>query len=304
MGTTDLNLLRAFVAVAETSSFSAAAKRLDVPKSSVSRAVKRLEEELGARLVHRTTRSVALSTAGEGLYARVSVRLRDLEQALGDLPEREEEPSGELRVTAAVDFGSVVLADVVAKFVARYPAVRVDMHLSNGLVDLVAEGFDVAFRISMKRLADSSLHAQKLAPLAIGLYASPTYLARRGAPRAPKDLDDHDWVTFRGRREVALASTDGRGTAKATSQGPVNADDMSFVHMAVRAGAGIGMMPTFLVEADVATGALVRVLPKWNAPVGDLYVVHPGGARPPKKVVAFRDFVRAQLVARGVAPPA
>lgn len=297
--TTDLNLLRAFVAVAETSSFSIAARRLSVPKSSVSRAVKRLEDELGTRLVHRTTRSVALSTAGEALYARVAARLKELEQAVHDLPEREEEPSGELRVTAAVDFGGYVLADVIARFTARWPAVRVDMHLSNELVDLVAQGFDVAFRISGKRLADSSLHAQKIGALTSALYASPTYLAKRGAPRAPKDLAEHDCVLFRGHTELALSDEDGK-TVKATTKGRVNADDLNFVHQAVRAGAGVAMLPTFLVEVDVATGALVRVLPKWAARTSDVYVVHPGGAKPAKKVVAFRDFARAQLAARGV----
>lgn len=300
-GTTDLNLLRAFVAVAETASFSKAAGRMDAPKSTVSRAVKKLEEELGVRLLHRTTRSVALSTAGEAFYERVAPRLRDLEGALVDLPEQDEEPTGELRVTASVDFGSVVLADVAAKFVARHPGVRIDMHLSNAFVDLVAEGFDLAFRISGKRLQDSSLHARRVAPLPLQLFASPGYLAKRGAPRTPADLDDHEWIEFGVSRAPLLLAGPGR-TVKVQRRGRVRGDDMSFVREAVRAGAGVGMLPLFLVEHDVAAGALVRVLPKWTVAGGDLWIVHPGGARPPKKLVAFRDFAVDALAARGIRP--
>lgn len=294
--TIDLNLLRAFVAVAETSSFSLAAARIGLPKSSVSRAIQRLEESLGVTLLHRTTRTVALSTSGEALYARTAPRLRDLELTLADLPDLEEQPSGELKVTASVDFGATVLADIIARFVARHPAIHVDMRISNELVDLVAEGIDVAFRISMRRLADSALQARKLGPMRMQLFAAPTYLAKRGTPRTPADLDAHDWVAFGSSRTVQLASAG--ATAKVGVHGRVRGDDMSFVRDAVRAGAGVAVLPTFLVEDDVTAGAIVRVLPKWDTPSGDLWLVVPGRAVP-RKVAAFRDFAIEALAARG-----
>lgn len=305
MGTVDLNLLRAFVAVAETSSFSLAAERLALPKSSVSRGVRRLEEHLGVTLVHRTTRRVALSTAGEALYERVSGRLHELEGALLELPELTEEPSGLLRITASIDFGATVLADLVTRFVGRFPKVRVELHLSNELVDLVAEGFDVAFRISRRRLKDSSLQAKKLAPLTMQLFAAPSYLEAHGTPRSPSDLDAHHWVGFTPASEVRL--TGPGADVKVAVHSRVTGDDMSFVRAAVRAGAGIGVLPTFLVEEDVDKGALVRVLPRWNTPSGDLWLVHPssraGKAGLPRKLLAFRDFAQEALAARGLQMP-
>lgn len=301
LATIDLNLLRAFVAVAETSSFSAAATRLGVPKSSVSRGIKKLEEHLGVTLVHRTTRSVSLSTAGEGVYARVAPRLVDLEGVLGDLPELEEQPSGDLRVTASVDFGAVVLADIVARFIARYPAVRVDLHLTNDVVDLVHDGFDLAFRASQRPLKSSALHGRRVARLTMGLFAAPTYLARRGVPRSPDDLDDHEWVLFARQPRVVLTGPGPEVTL--TPLGRITGDDMSFLREAVRAGGGVGVLPTFLVDADVAAGALVRLLPRWSMPSGDLWMVHPApqpgaGVGLPKKLVALRAFVVEALAAR------
>jgi DNA-binding transcriptional LysR family regulator len=204
MGTAELDDLAVFVAVGETGSFSAAAGRLRVPKSSVSRAVARLEAAMGVGLIHRTTRHVALSTAGAALYEKVAGPLRSIQQSLGDLPELEELPSGLLRVTAATDFGAAVLAEVAARFTARYPGVEVDMRLTNENLDLVSEGIDVAFRLANRRLKDSSLSARKACPLPLRLYASPSYLARRGTPRTPRELDGHDWVRFRQVQELKL----------------------------------------------------------------------------------------------------
>jgi DNA-binding transcriptional LysR family regulator len=172
METIDLGLVEAFTAVARSASYSAAARTLGVPKSSVSRAIARLEEQLGVVLLHRTTRRVALSTAGAALFERVVPNLTALREALGDLPEQEQEPSGELRITASVDFGVAALADLAAAFTLRYPAIKLDVRLTNRMVDVVAEGFDVALRIA-ERMADSSLSARKAMPLAGHLFAAP-----------------------------------------------------------------------------------------------------------------------------------
>src|SRR5262252_4971609 len=141
VATIDFALVGPFLAVADTASFSAAAKAMGVTKGTVSRAVARLEASVGAELFHRTTRQVALSTAGAALYERTAPHLAAIRQALGTLPEREERPSGELRITAPTELGSTLLAEVVAEFTARYPEVRVDAHLTNRKVDIVGEGF-------------------------------------------------------------------------------------------------------------------------------------------------------------------
>src|SRR5512144_1676279 len=249
----DLNLLSVFEAVARTSSFSRAARELGIPKSSASRGIARLEEELAVQLLFRTTRHVSLTAAGSGLYDRLTPLLRSLKAALGELPEREEMPSGRLRVTAPVDLGVLFLAEVVTRYTARYPAVSVELSLTGRVVDLVAEGFDVALRVGA-RLQDSSLVARRAAPIVVRLYASPLYLARRGTPRAEEDLDAHDWIAFRAGPDRLRAPVLGGETGR---KARIACDDLLFVRDAVRAGAGVAFLPTFIAEPDVLAGALV-----------------------------------------------
>jgi DNA-binding transcriptional LysR family regulator len=281
-----LDLLSLFLAVAEAGSFTAAATRLGLPKSSVSRGVAALEEELGVRLLHRTTRKVSLTTAGAALLERIAPLLGELRASLGALPEREEQPSGTLRITAANDLGAHLLPVMLARFTSRFPAVEVDVRLTNAYVDLVAEGIDVALRITQKRLADSSLSARLLGPVTMGLYAAPAYLARRGTPRTPADLEDHEWVMFRAGAPVKLESQGGTATVK--RRGRVSGDDMLFIHRACREGLGVALLPTFLADADVSAGALLRVVQRWGTRSGSLWFVTPTARQQPRKVTAFR----------------
>lgn len=283
----DLNLLTVFEAVARTSSFSAAAKELRVPKSSVSRAIARLEAELGVQLLFRTTRQVSPSAAGTALYDRIAPLLRSVQSALGEVPEREELPSGLLRVTAPVDLGVLFLAEVVTRYTARYPAVSVDLHLTGRVVDLVGEGFDVALRVA-SRLEDSTLVVRRAAPIVLQLFASPLYLARRGTPRSEAELSAHEWVVFRsGPHKLRLTGA----SAAPGSSGRIACDDMLFLRDAVRAGAGLGLLPEFLAEPEVLSGALVRVLPRFERQAGYLHLVTPAARHVPRKVAAFRDLV-------------
>ncbi len=265
-----------------------------MPKSSVSRGVSRLEAALGVQLLFRTTRHVSLSAAGTGLYDRIAPLLGSVEAALGDMPEREEQPSGELRVTAPVDLGVLFLADVMTRYAARYPAVSVDLHLTGRVVDLVAEGFDVALRVASS-LKDSTLVVRKAAPIVVQLFASPLYLARRGTPRSETDLASHEWVVFRsGLQKLRLASP----AAALAPRGRIVCDDLLFVRDALRAGAGIGLLPTFVAEPDVAAGTLARVLPHFERHSGYLHIVLPAARHVPRKVTAFRDLVLELLKAR------
>ncbi len=289
----DLNLLSVFEAVARTSSFSAAAKELGIPKSSASRAVARLEGELGVQLLFRTTRRVSLSAPGTALYDRMTPLLRSMKAALGELPEREEAPSGTLRVTAPVDVGVLFLSEVVTRYTARYPAVSVDLHLTGRVVDLVGEGFDVALRVASK-LEDSSLVVRRATSIVLYLYASPLYLARRGMPRSEDDLDAHDWVVFRsGPQQLRVA-----GTQAARRPARIVCNDLLFLRDTVRAGAGVGLLPAFIAEPDVVAGSLVRIVPRLERQAGQLHIVTPSAKHVPRKVTAFRDLVLELLKAR------
>ncbi len=280
-----------FVAVVAHKSFSAAARALGQPKSSVSRAVSRLEAALGVQLLQRTTRTLHLTDAGARYHARVAPALGTVLAAAQEASDLQDTPHGTLRITAPVDFGVAYLADLVTAFTRVYPTVKVDCVLTGRTVDLVREGFDLAFRAG--KLADSSLVARKLAELPIGLFASEAYLDVRGVPRRPTDLLEHDCVLFRptdGRARWELTS--GKRIERVDVTGPVAADDFAFVHRAVALGAGVGFLPTFLQRTDGSSPKLVRVMPSWDQyrPAA-LYLVLPSSRYLPRKVVVFRDFV-------------
>ena len=295
MAPIDLNLLSLFGIVAATASFSEAARKLGMPRSSVSRGVGALEEALGVQLFNRTTRKVALSTAGLALHERIAPQLAALTESLGSLPERDQMPSGELRVSAAPDLGVTVLPDLIAGFTQRYPAISVDLRLSPRLVDLVAEGVDVALRIATRRLNDSSLVARRLSALELGLYAAPAYVARRPPIRTPGDTAAHDWVWFRG-------TPAGPPFPRPERRARVSGDEMLFVYRAVVAGIGVGLLPSFLATPDVSAGRLVRLIPRYALSTGALYFVHAAGAKPPRKVLAFRDYVAEYIAAHPLSP--
>jgi DNA-binding transcriptional LysR family regulator len=291
----DLNLLTTFEAVARTGGFSTAARELRMPKSSVSRGVARLEADLGTQLLFRTTRQVKLTEAGTALYDRLTPLLSSVRTALSEVPVLQEQPTGTLRITAPADLADLVLAEAVTRYTARYPAVAVELHLTGRVVDLVAEGFDVALRVASK-LEDSSLVVRKVATLTFQLFASPRYLARRGTPRHDADLEGHDWVVFRSGPQKLRAGP-GKG-APPGSAGRIVCDDLLFARDAIRFGGGLGYLPSFMAEPDVVAGTLVRVLPRLDRPAGSLHLVTPAARHVPAKVAAFRDLVAELLRGR------
>jgi DNA-binding transcriptional LysR family regulator len=289
-----LDDLAIFAAIAGAGGISAAAARLGVPKSSVSRALGRLEEGLGVELIHRTTRRTRLSTAGEALLERVAPLLSGLEAAVSELPDRESQPAGLLRVTCTIDFGATVVAELVTRFVARHPDVVVEVHASNTIVDLIAGGFDIAFRFSpRRRMSDSALVARRLGSLQPQLVASPAYCARRGTPRTPRELDGHDFITYTG-AESFVIETPGH-VQRVAAKGHIRCDDMFFALAAARAGGGIALLPSFLADESIAAGELLPVMPHWRVQSGTIWLVHPAARNLPVKVSAFRDFVIAEF---------
>lgn len=294
-----LDEIAVFVRVLETGSFTQAAQALGVPKSTVSRAVARLENHLKARLVERTARQVVPTEAGRALFAQSAPHVAALREVGRVLAALEEQPRGVLRVTAPVDIGVTMLGEQVARFIQRYPEVRVELELTERLVDLVAEGFDMAIRAG--RLKDSSLVAQRLLGTELLVYASPAYLARRGTPRTPQELASHECVLFRAKGGKATWSLGGpKESVEVEVTGRVSGNDFRFVREVVAAGAGLGAMPAFMVQRDAPAGQLVQVLPGWSLGAAGLSVVYPSARHVPRKVTAFRDFLlesfRAQRV--------
>lgn len=299
MAAVDLELIRHFVALQRTGSFSLAARSLGVPRSSVSRAIATLETQLDLRLFHRTTRKVSITAAGTALFERIHPAFVALDRSLREAPERDDVPTGSLRITSTVDLSAIVLGEVVARFVRRYPGVRVESHSSNQLVDLVGQGFDLALRMApRKRLGDSSLVARKVGTVQLQLFAAPAYLKERGTPRSVAALRGHEWVAFKD----AVSIADDRRLARAMlERARIVCDDMFFARETLKAGAGIGMLPSFLAEAEVAAGSLKRVLPSWSAFTGTIFLVQPSARHVPRKVTAFREILTELLERRPLA---
>lgn len=294
MSTIDLNHVVAFVRVVEEESFTAAAKSLGVPKSTVSRAVSKLEEELDVRLLHRTTRKLSLTDAGAAFFDRVREAVSGIDDAVEAASEAGKTPRGIVRVTAPVDIGVVLLADVVSRFVRKYPQIHVDLTLTSRIVDLVKEGFDLAVRAA--KLDDSTLVARKLGATSMGVFASRGYLDKRRRPETPADLAGHDCVLFRakaGRATWALVGPS--GVEEVEVRGAIGVDDILFVQRAILAGAGVGLLPMFLARSHVEGGELVRVLPSWAVRGAPVHLVAPSVRNEPARVALFREFVVANL---------
>ena len=284
----DLNRLTTFLQVVEHRSFTAAAAALGVRKSSVSRSLSALEEELGTALLVRTTRKLSLTDAGQAYYDVVRQAMSTVHDATASMRDLGQEPRGSLRITAPPNFDA--LAVVLAKFVRKYPKIQVEACLSSRAVDLVEERFDFALRGG--QLVDSSLVGRKLAPSALGLYASPDYLLRRGMPQTLRDLSAHECVLYRGvagRATWRLTGPDGPESVEV--HGAISADDMAFVVRATIEGAGIGFLVSSLAEPVVSSGDLVPVLPGFGQMVGGLYLVWPASRHQSAAAGLLRDFI-------------
>jgi len=292
----DLEAVRIFVRVAELRSLSAASRALGVPKSTVSRALARLEEELGTRLLQRDTRKVGLTDAGTVFHRHGLRLLADAEEAADALASLAERPRGLLRVGAPFTFGRALLAPRLGAFAVEHPEVRVELVMSMRQVDPIAEELDVAVRVGPS--SDSGLVARRLAAVPIGLYASPDYLARAGgAPARPEDLAAHDLVDFRHEEaapgaESAWSLVSAAGEKREVGFVPrVAINDPSTMAEAAVGGAGIVLAPAFLCAEAVAGGRLVRVLPDWSMPPPDIHAVFASRRGLSPKVRVFVDFL-------------
>jgi DNA-binding transcriptional LysR family regulator len=289
----DLNRITVFSRVVEAGSFTAAAGVLGVQKSSVSRSVAALEEELGIRLLQRTTRKLSLTDAGRAYYDRARDALASLDEARQAASSLGTEPRGVVRVTAPVDLVGD-LGAVTSEFLGAHPAVRVEMFLTARFVDLVKEGFDLAVRAGP--LTDSSLLARKLPDVEHALFAAPAYLARAGRPRRVEDLARHECVLHRaGGGTARWRLTGPHGVEEVTVQGRVDTDEFAFVRAVVVAGFGIALAPVTLCGPLAKRGELERVLPRYGRPAAPVHIVWPSRQFEPAAVTLYRDAMAAHL---------
>lgn len=261
----NLNDLRLFVQAVESGGFAAAARILGLPKSTVSKRVAELEAELGARLIHRTSRAFVLTEAGRDFFDHARAALIEAEAAEDAVRRRLSEPSGLVRITCSVPGAQGVLARRLPDLARAYPRVMVEVHASDRFVDVVQEGFDIAIRNHFAPLPDSGLVQRRLSTEAITMVAAPGYLAKHGTPAEPEDLASHRGLLISTKAEAwRLTLADGREATVAPQ--PVMAADESMVLLeAAAAGLGVACLPEGMTEEAVSAGRLATVLPGWVA---------------------------------------
>lgn len=289
-GTADPALLALFAAVVESGGVRAAALRTGAPRSSVSRGLAALEAHLGVRLLQRSTRALALTEEGDALYQRVRPALAALRDAEGVVRALRDRPTGTLRVAAPPLFADVYLGPILAAYTRRFPEVRVELLLDDRLIDIVEEGIDCALRAG--HLADSALIARALGSGRQRVFGSPDYLRARGEPARPADLKAHDTVLFSGRKDAARWVFTAKGRKVSVTVSPrIRVNSMNLVHDLARAGAGLTLLPEFVVRESVRRGELREVLSAWSAPRGTMYAVYPSELHLAPRTRAFLDLM-------------
>lgn len=286
-----LATMEAFVRVAETKSFSEAARRLRSSKSLISRQVADLEAHLGVRLFHRTTRSLTLTEEGRAYHTQVTRILAEIEEADLAVSQTRTAPRGRLKVSAPMSFGILHLAPAVPIFMARYPEVELDLNLNDRYVDLVDEGLDLSIRVG--RLGESSLVARKLADLRMILCASLAYLDQFGTPETPDDLKDHRCLCYSTNTlvpEWRLQHLD-RTPWSLPIKAHLHANNGDVLRVAALAGSGIAFLPNFIVGADLQASSLISLLRGYVPEDAGIYAVYPHSRHLSPKVRAFIDFL-------------
>lgn len=294
-----LAAMKTYVAVVDGGSFAEAADRLGVSRAMVSKQIQKLEEHLGTRLMNRTTRRLSVTETGRAFYERSVQILGDVDEAEHVAGDMTRMPQGVLRISIPLSYGQHRLAGIIGDYTQAYPAVRLDIALSDRKVDLVEDGFDLAIRIGAQPQQD--LIARKLGGVHSVVCASPAYLARRGTPLQPTDLARHacldytlsatgaDW------RLQQVGGTAGLAPVSVPVSGPIRADNGDLIRLAALSGAGIVFQPHFIVGADLAAGRLVHLLPAWQSAELGVYAVYPSRKHLSAKVRTFVDFLVAAL---------
>jgi DNA-binding transcriptional LysR family regulator len=295
MSSVSLDLFAAFAKVAELQGFSGAARALGVSKATVSKQVAELEARLGVALLHRTTRRLSLTEAGGRVLARAQRMVEEAEAAAEEAAETRTSLRGRVRVAAPLSFAVRYLAPVLPAFLAAHPEVQLELSLDDRRIDLIAEGFDLAIRIS--QMPDSSLRARPLAPVRLSVVASPAYWAAHGRPQRPEELSLHPCFRYANLPTGVFWTFEGPDgqSARVAVDGPLCINNGDAELPSLRAGIGVALLPDFIIWEDVKAGALEAVLSDWRSPEPTLHILSPPGRAQPRRVRAFADFVIAQF---------
>jgi len=283
----DLDDMRCFVEVVERGSLSAAAARLNISKSVVSRKISRIEDLLGTRLLDRTTRGIAPTEAGLEFKSRSERILSEYEDTLEAISEHSNEIVGELRLSVPLAFGTRHLGPVLGSLACRHPRLKVDVSFSDRVVDLLGERFDAVIRIGTLR--DSSMIARKIAPMNSIVVASPDYLERNGMPKSPEELTRHECLIYTGALSQDWVFQSGNTDISVRPAGRLRTDNGEMIVAWAVSGLGIAHAPLFLVQEAIARGGLVPLLLDYPTPQFGLYVLRPPGANTPGKVRVLID---------------
>lgn len=290
----DINDMLVFARVVEAGGFSAAARRIGVSPSRVSKAVARLERSLGVRLLHRSTRRLSLTEIGAAYVEHCRRILEELTRAEEVVGRLHAEPRGTLKVSASVAFGTLHIAPALPAFAARYPELAIDMTINDRIVDLMEEGYDVAVRIT--RAPDPNLVARRLAPIRRKICATPDYFRRRGVPRTPEDLRHHNCLSYTHMSGQGVWHLTGpAGDVAVPVSGSLRINDDEALSQAVLGGLGIALLPTFIVGRELQAGRLEAVLSQYVPVERFVHAVHLPNLHLPAKVRAFIDFLAARF---------
>jgi len=288
----NLNDVRLFLRVVETNSFTAAADTLGIQKSTISRRIAQLEDDLGVRLLQRSTRKLSLTDEGQELFDRCRPLVEELEQVPDLVSANQQDPRGKLRITVPTEMGIYMLDEVVAGFLQRYPKLEVDIELSTRVVDLIEEGYDLALRVG--DLADSSLIARPISSITLGLYASPGYLEKHGTPETPADLSDHLCITLQKPNPQWRFENWEQGAPISVS-GRIRGNSLSFAASMAAKDLGIARLPRPFAASMVESGCLVPVLQEYKASQVTINAVYPSRRHLNPKGMLCIDYVKEML---------
>lgn len=292
----DLEAWAIFATVVEHRSFSAAAIALGLSKATVSKAITRLETQTGASLFHRTSRRLALTETGASLSERAAHILADAQAIDECARESTTAPAGLVRLAVPMSFGLAHVGPIIARFLTAFPEIDVDLNLSDERVDLVGDGYDAALRIAA--LPDSSLRARKLCDVAVRIVAAPAYLERRGNPRHPADLSQHDcfgYAYFATPEHWRLIHAESHEISVVKPSGRLRLNNADAMLPALVAGHGIAIVPDFIIDAAIGRGDVVTILPGWSPPAIALHLVTPPGRLRPRRVDALLTYLTDAL---------
>jgi len=283
--------IQAFVHIVEASTITAAAERLNVAKSAISRRLSELEEQLGVELFHRTTRKLVLTESGQGFYSRCIQILADLEEAEHAVSQAHQELSGQLRIAAPLSFGVMHLGPAINEFQKRHPKLNFDIDFNDRQIDLIQEGFDVGIRIA--DLKDSSLIARKLAKVSVVICASPDYIKENGTPTIPEELTNHSCLSYSNLDNPNHWAFSNKQGVEEIIKLPkfVQANNGFYLRDAAIAGLGILRTPTFIAYEAICNGTLIPILQDYSIAEINAYAIYPPTRHLSQRVRQFIDFL-------------